>query len=149
MPKIILLNNWHCIIDFLINAAPLNVYFILHCRLFFHKKIVFSNVYILVNTIFDCLHMIFGWERDHQPSTYVTVGGRGSSKCAQQRTGEGVSRLMHTYTLTLSLSMFVAAYLSYSILFICRNLTLLLLEKHVFLRKGYLGLTRSISVVMN
>ena len=56
---------------------------------------------------------------------------------------------MHTYTLTLSLSMFVAAYLSYSILFICRNLTLLLLEKHVFLRKGYLGLTRSISVVMN
>ena len=47
---------------------------------FFVKKIIFSNVYISVYTIFECLYMFFGWERCDQLSTYATGGGWGSSK---------------------------------------------------------------------
>ena len=61
----------------MINGAPLNVYFILHYHLFFHKKFIFSNVYISVNTIFQCSYMFLGWERGHQLSRYAAVGGMG------------------------------------------------------------------------
>ena len=64
-------DNCHFIIGFLINVAFLNVYFILHYHIFFRKKIIFSNVYISVNTIFECLYMFFDWERGHQLSTYT------------------------------------------------------------------------------
>ena len=67
-------HTWHCIIGFLINAALLNVNFILHYHLFFCKKFIFSNVYISVHAIFECLYIFFfGWKRDHQLSTYATV----------------------------------------------------------------------------
>ena len=39
-------HKWHCIINFLINAALLNVYLILHYHLFFWKEIYF----------FECLY---------------------------------------------------------------------------------------------
>ena len=48
--------------------------------------------------------------------------------------GEGVSCLMCTYALTLSLFVFLAAFLCYSV-FICRNLTIPLLKKYVFVLK--------------
>ena len=44
---------------FLINIAPWNVYFILHYHLFFRKDF-FTNVYISVNTIFECSYLSFG-----------------------------------------------------------------------------------------
>ena len=126
-------HNEHCIIGFLIDVALLNVYFILQCHLFF-PKIIFLNVYTSVNTVFECLYMIFGWERGHQLSTYATDGGiEESSKngysCVQ---GEELLRLMCTYALALSLFMFLAAF-SCLILycFICRNLTSPLFKKCV------------------
>ena len=72
-----------------------------------------------MNTIFECLYMFFGRERGHELSTYGTVGGdvgviQNAYNCVQ---GEGVSRLMCTYPLALSLLMFLAAFLSYSALF--------------------------------
>ena len=42
---------------------------------FFVKKSIFSNFYISVYTILECLHMLFGWEKDHQLSTYSTGEG--------------------------------------------------------------------------
>ena len=61
---------------------------------FFVKTFVFSNVYISDNTIFECLYLCFGWERE-----------------------EGESRPMCTFTLTLSLFIFLAVFLSYGALF--------------------------------
>ena len=52
--KVSPVQSWHCTIGFLINTAPLNVYFILHYHLFFREEFFFSNVYISVNTIFEC-----------------------------------------------------------------------------------------------
>ena len=59
---------------------------------FFLKKLIFSNVYILVNKIFECLYMFFSWERGHQLSTRITGGGMGEShpKYVQLRTEGGV-----------------------------------------------------------
>ena len=52
--------------------------FIPSCTTFFFiKKFIFSNVYISVNTIFECLYMFFGWKRSHQLSTYATGGAWG------------------------------------------------------------------------
>ena len=53
-------HNWHCTIGFLI--------------LFFCKEyILFSNVYISVNTIFECCYLFFCWEISHplSMSTFV------------------------------------------------------------------------------
>ena len=65
-----------------------------------------------VYVFFFCL------ERGHQLSTYLIVGGvvviQNAYSCVQ---GEGVSRLMCTYALTLSLFMFLVVFLSYSVLF--------------------------------
>ena len=46
---------------------------------FFVKKSVFSNVYISVNTIFECLYVFFSWKRGHHLSTYATGGEMGGS----------------------------------------------------------------------
>ena len=74
---------------------------------FFVKKFTFSNVYVPVNSIFECLDMIFGCDRGSYLSTYATGRGTGGyRKCIQLRTREGTSRLMCTYVLTLSLFMF-------------------------------------------
>ena len=58
------------IIGFLINAALLSVYFILHYHLFFRKEIFFSNVYIPANTIFECFYIFF-WFRAGPSIKYV------------------------------------------------------------------------------
>ena len=41
---------------------------------FFLNKFIFLNVYISVNTIFECFYMFFGWERGHPLSAYATSG---------------------------------------------------------------------------
>ena len=71
-----------------------------------------------MNTIFQCPHIFFGRERDHQLSTYATVGGMGSHpKCVQLRTGGGgVTPYVYVRTYTVSFHV-LAALLSYSVLF--------------------------------
>ena len=77
-------------LGFLINAALLNFFSSYTIVYFFVKKFIFSNVYILVNTIIECLFLFFGWERGHQLSTYATVT---YNFCTEG----GVSRLMWWY----------------------------------------------------
>ena len=91
---------------------------------FFVIKFTFPNVYVPLNTIFECLDMFFSWDRGNQLSTYAT--GRGTSghpKCVQLRTGTGYLT-PHVYVRFYTTSFHVlAAFLSYIVLFICRNLT--------------------------
>ena len=102
--------KWHCTIAFLIHTAPQNVYFILQYHLFSHKEFFFSNVYISLNTIFECSYLSFRSEIDHPLSMCVTREMEwGSSKmCTGVYMGRGVSRLKCTYALTLSLFMFLS-----------------------------------------
>ena len=65
-------HNWHCIIGFLITAALLNFYFILHYRLFFCKEIYFFECLYFSKYDVECRYIIFGWEYGHQLSTYAT-----------------------------------------------------------------------------
>ena len=66
---------------------------------FFVTKFIFSNAYISVNTMFECLYMSFGWERGHQLSTCATDWGMGVIQnvydCQEK---ERVSRLKCMYT---------------------------------------------------
>ena len=84
------------------------------------NKFLFSNFYVSVNTIFECLYMFFDWKWGPQLSTYATgwrFGGGGYSKCLQLRIGEGsVTRHVHVRTYTNSF-LFLVALLSYSVLF--------------------------------
>ena len=70
-------HNWNYIVELLINAALLNVYFILCYHLFFLKKFIFTDVYISVNMVFECRYISFGWERSNKLSTYATGRGMG------------------------------------------------------------------------
>ena len=105
----------------------------------------FSNVYILVNTIFECSYLFFGWEIDHPQSMYVTRGmgrrGGGSSKMfTDAYSGRGVSRTHLHYLLPYFCLMLSC--------FICRNLSLLSFKKGAFVRIGYFSQMRFIPVVM-
>ena len=56
--------------------------------IYFFVKNFFSNVYISVNTIFECSYLSFGWEIGHPLSMSVTRGMEGGHpKCLQMRTG--------------------------------------------------------------
>ena len=74
--------DWHCIIRFFINAALLNVYFIL-CyfhHLFFRKeKCFFECLYFSEYDIRMSLYVFFSWKRGHHLSTYATGGEMGGS----------------------------------------------------------------------
>ena len=50
-------------------------------------KFIFLNFYIPLNTIFESLYMLFGWERDHQLNTYATLrtNPRGKSDFSLQK----------------------------------------------------------------
>ena len=90
---------------------------------FFVKKFSSSNVYIPVNTIFECLYYFYGLERDHQLSAYAIGGRWGSSK-------------MHAAA--LSLFMFLAAFLSDSILFYLQKFNLTFIQKRCVRQKRLL-----------
>ena len=99
---------------FLINAALLNVYFISYTTIyFFVKKFIFSNVYISVNAIFECLYIIFSCEKGHHLSIYATGEemGRGEEGFIQNVHSyvqeEGVSCLMLTAFLSCSISFYL------------------------------------------
>ena len=106
----------------------------------------FSNVYISVNTIFECSYLSFGWEIGHPLSMCVTRGmERGHPKRLQIGTrGEGYHASCvrtHLHHLFSRFSLIVPY-------FICRNVTLPSFKKSVFVRNGYFSPMRSISVVM-
>ena len=120
-------------------------FFILHYHLFFRKEF-FSNVYVSVNTIFECSYLSLGWEIGHPLSMYVTRGmNAGHPKCLQMRKeGEGY----HASCVRTYLHYLFSCFCLMVSCCICRNLTLTAFEKGVFLRNGYFSPIRSISVVM-
>ena len=114
----------------------------------FLVKNFFSNVYISVNTIFECSCLSFGSEIGHPLSMYVTRGmERGHPKCLQMRKGgEGNHESsVHTKLYLLCTYLFLCFCLMVSC-FTCRNLTSL--KKGVFIRNGYFSQRISIAVVM-
>ena len=113
----------------------------LHCYLIFLEKFIFSNVYISVNTTFECLY-VFWLRKGHQFSTYATAG---NGRVIQMRTATYKGRgCQVSCALSLSLSIFLAAFLSKSLLFFCRNLTSSLFKKDLLIRNGHFSLTRSV-----
>ena len=55
-------------------------------------KIFLSNVFISVNTLFECFYLLFNWEMGHPLSTYTTGGMEGDHpKCVH---GKGVENLI-------------------------------------------------------
>ena len=117
---------WCCAVGFLINTAPLNVYFILHYCLVFRKDL-FLSVYISVSTIFECSYWFFGREVGHPLSTLETGGMKG---------GHPRWNIFSCFYLTVSC-------------FICKNLILPLFKKGYLCRgNGYFSPMRSIYVVM-
>ena len=130
------------LLDFFINAALLNIYFTLNYHFIFVNKFIFLNIHISVNAVLKCFYMFFGWERGHQLSTYATGGrnGGGTSKmCTVAYRGEGVSRFMCSHALTLSLFMFLAAFLSCSVLFYLQkfNITFIQTRKFSLIQRRY------------
>ena len=69
---IVLLDFWLMLVSWMFVSPYTTTYFSV-------KKFIFSNVYISVNTVFECLYMVFGWERGHQLCTYAAVEGMGGS----------------------------------------------------------------------
>ena len=91
-------HNWHCTIGFLIK--------------FFRKEyVLFLNVYISVNTTFECCYLFFGWKIGHPLSTCATEGIEGGHpKCVQVHTGgeEYHASCIPTHLQTITLFMFLS-----------------------------------------
>ena len=98
---------------------------------FFVKKFIFSNVYISVNTIFECLNVFFGWEeRGHQLSAYAAVGEmKGHPKCVQW--GERCHTSCVPTYLHYLFSCFWQLFLSNSVLFYLWKFNLNFIQKDV------------------
>ena len=101
----------------------------------FSSRFFFSNVYISLNTIFECSYLFFGWEIGHPLNTYATGEMEGCHpKCVKVCTGgEGchVSRVRtHLHYLFSCFCLIVSC-------FICKNLTLASFKKGMFVRNDY------------
>ena len=74
---------------------------------FFLKSFFFSNVYISVNTMYECSYLSFGWEIGHPLRMYVTRGMeaviQNVCRCVQ---GER-SITLHVYVRTYTISFHV------------------------------------------
>ena len=97
---IVLLGFWLILFSWMFISSCTTIYFFVN--------IFFCNVYISVNTIFECSYLFYVWELGHPLSTWATGGMEGVIqnlyRCVR---GRGVSRLMCTYALTLSLFVFI------------------------------------------
>ena len=123
-----------------------NVYFILHYHLFFRKEFFFSNIYISVNTIFECSYLSFGWKTGHLLSMYVTRGMEGGHpKCAQVRKG---GEVYHASCVRPHLHYLFSCFCLMMSCFIWRDLTLPSFKNGVLVRNGYFSPMRSIYVVL-
>ena len=139
----------------MIDAAVLNVYFILHYHsiYFFIKKSIFSNDYISLNTIIECIYMFFGSESGHQLSACPTGGGEGGGGVSpKMRKAAYRGRECHASCVRTHLHYLFSCFWQHFCLivscFICRNLTLSLIKKDVFIRNGYFSPTRYISAAI-
>ena len=116
----------------MINATFLNVYLILQYHFFFYKEVYF----------FECLHfseydiqnfyMIF-WQRKGTSIKYVRTwqlveDGKITQNVDNFVQGQRMSCLMCTNALTLSLFVFLAAFLSYSVLFCLQKFGLIFIQ---------------------
>ena len=83
----------------------------------------FSNVYILVDTIFECSYLSFSWEIGHPLSMYVTRGiDGGHPNCLQMRKrGKGY----HASCVRIHVHYLFSCFCLMVLCFICRNLTFL------------------------
>ena len=84
----------------------------LHYHLFFLKEyIVFSNVYISVNTVFECCYLFFVWEIGHPLSTCAKEGMEGviqnMYRCIQGEKGYQAS-CVRTHLQALTLFIFLS-----------------------------------------
>ena len=72
--------------------------------IYFFVKNFFSNVYILVNTIFERSYLSFGWEIGHPLSMHVTRGIEGVIqnvyRCVQVEKCIMCHVYVHTYTIS-------------------------------------------------
>ena len=112
--------------------------------LFLAKNFFSSNVYISVNTIFECSYLSFSSEKDHPLSMYVTRGMKGSKMGTGVYRGEGYHASCvrtHLHYLFLYFCLMVSC-------FICRILTLSSLKKGAFVKNVYFAPMRSTSIVM-
>ena len=107
---------------------------------------MFSNVYISVNTIFECSYLFFVLKIGHLLGMYVTRGmQRSHPKCVQVHTGgEG----HHASCIRPHLHYLFSCFCLMVSCFICRDLTLPSSKNGVFVRNGYFSPMRSISVLM-
>ena len=98
---------------------------------FFVKKFIFTNVYNSVNRNSNVLICFLVEKRAiSQVRTHLVGDGEVHPKCVQKRTGgRGMPRLMCTYTFTLSRFMFLATFLSYSVLFYLQKFNLTIIQK--------------------
>ena len=71
---------------------------------YFFVKNVFSNVYISVNTIFECSYLSFGWQIGHPLSMYVTRWMEGviqnDNRCIEGKRGITLQVYIRTYTIS-------------------------------------------------
>ena len=86
-------HNWHCTIRFLINTASLNVYFMLHCHLFFLQRIFSKCLYFSEYNIW--MFLVFRWEISDPLSTYAT-----GKMCTGAYRMKAVEKLVIRYVLT-------------------------------------------------
>ena len=110
---IILLGFWLILLPWMFILSYTTIYFLVN--------IFFSNVYISVNTIFECSYLFFGGEIGHPFNMYATGGMKGGQqKCVQVRIrGEGYQVLFVRTHLHYHFSCFCLIVSC----FICRNLT--------------------------
>ena len=109
IPGTVLLDFWLILLSWMFIPSYAVIYF-------FVKKFIFSNVYVSVNTIFECLYS-FLVEKGTINQVRTQLAGwwwfiQNACSCVKE---EGVSRLMCTYAFTLSLLMFLTAFSSCSV----------------------------------
>ena len=77
---------------------------------FFIKEFIFFNVYVPVNTIFECLDISFGWDRGNQLSTYAAGWGMGGHPKAVQLCTGGGDITPHVYVRTYTYAHFFSCF---------------------------------------
>ena len=120
-------HNRHCIIGFFIDAAILNVDFIIHYHLFLRKEIYFSECLYFSKCDVRMFLYVF-WLRRRGPSI----------KCVRCRCGEGDhpkcvqgGERCHTSCVPISFHVFGSFFCLIAFCFICKNLSLPLFKKDV------------------
>ena len=119
----------------------LNVYFIVHYHLFFAKKFIFSNVYISVNTIFECLYTFLVEKGAINPVRMQLVGRWGviqnMHSCIQEKEGATSHVCVRNYTIFFHVFwQHFCLIVSSSVLFV-DIFNFIFTQKNTFIRNGY------------